>query len=139
MDLASDFINRIRLDEDVVAVLVFGSASRGNLQPLSDLDLAVLLSDKLSKVQRMEKQLDLLGLANFIFKTDEIDLIILNEATPRMAHNILKTGMVLFIRDQNSYTDFRERITRHYLDFKYFRDSFDREFLKGIGYNGRTN
>lgn len=139
MDLAPDFINRIRLDNDVAAVIVFGSASQGNLQPLSDLDLAVLLSSRLSKDKQMEKQLGLLGLANFIFKTDEIDLIILNETTPRMAYNILKTGMVLFIRDKNSYTDFRERITRHYLDFKYFRDSFDREFLKGIGYNGRTN
>lgn len=139
MDLAPDFINRIRLDNDVAAVIVFGSASQGNLQPLSDLDLAVLLSSRLSKDKQMEKQLSLLGLANFIFKTDEIDLIILNETTPRMAYNILKTGMVLFIRDKNSYTDFRERITRHYLDFKYFRDSFDREFLKGIGYNGRTN
>lgn len=139
MDLAPDFIKRIRLDDDVAAVIIFGSASQGNLRPLSDLDLAVLLSDGLSKNQRMEKQLSLLGLANFIFKTDEIDLVILNEASPRMAYNILKTGMVMFIRDKNLYTDFRERITRHYLDFKYFRDSFDREFLEGIGYNGRTN
>ena len=139
LDLAPDFVNCIRQDNDVAAVLVFGSASRGKLKPLSDLDLAVLLSSRLSKNERMEKQLDLLGIANSMFRTDEIDLIVLNDTPPRIAHNILKTGVLLFIRDKNFYSDFRERIVRQYLDFKYFRDSFDQEFLKGIGDNGRTN
>jgi uncharacterized protein len=137
--LAPDFINRIRPDGDVAAVILFGSVAQGKLKPLSDLDLALLLSSRMAKDERMEKQLNLLALANSIFRTDEIDLIVLNDAPPRMAHNILKTGMVLFVRDKNSFSDFRERITRLYLDFKYFRDSFDREFLKGIGYYGRTN
>lgn len=29
-----------------------------------------------------------------------------------------------------------EKTTKIYLDFKFFRDNFDRVFLKGIGYNG---
>ncbi len=133
---APDFVSHLRLDNDVVAVIVFGSAAQGNLKPLSDLDLAVLLSSRLSKDARMEKQLDLLGIANTIFRTDEIDLIVLNDAPHRIAYNILKTGILLFIGDKNAYSDFWERIVWRYLDFNFFRNSFDRDFLKGIGYNG---
>lgn len=69
LDSAPDFVNRMRLDNDVVAVIVFGSAAQGMLKPLSDIDLAILLSNRLSKDARMEKQLDLLGIANSIFRT----------------------------------------------------------------------
>jgi len=134
-----DFIEYIRRDKDITAVFVFGSAAKGNLKPLSDLDLAVLLSDKLSKEDRKQKELDLTGTCNAIFQTDEIDLIILNDAPPRIAHHILKSGELLFLRNEMEYLDFSERIQRQYLDFKYYRNNFDQAFLEGIGYLGRTH
>lgn len=139
LDSLSDVVDRMRQDGDIRCVFLFGSAATGSLKPLSDIDLAVLLTNTLNKEERVQKQLDLFDICNTVFKTDEIDLIILNDAPPRFVHHILKTGKLLFAIDKNEFVEFRERVTREYLDFKYFRDSFEQAFMKGIGYGGRTD
>jgi len=49
---------------------------------------------------------------------------------------VLKTGKLLYFKNKTELIDFRDQVMKNYLDFKYFRDSFDHAFLKGIGYNG---
>jgi uncharacterized protein len=123
-------------DKDVVALYSFGGLARDSLKPLSDLDFGMLLSDGLDSRQRFEKHIKLIGLFTDSLKTDEIDLIIMNDAPPNMAFQILKTGKLLFCNDKSALTDFRDHLVKFYLDFKYKRDVFDAAFLKGIGYHG---
>jgi len=120
-------------DQDVLALYLFGSGARNRLQPLSDLDFGILLVKRLGKKQRFEKQIDLIGRFNDFFGTDEIDLVVLNDAPPRFSFNILKYGNLLFFRDKKTIIDFREQVLKYYLDFKYFRADFDRVFVEGIG------
>jgi len=114
----------------------FGSTVKYELKPLSDLDFAILLSSQLTKQQRFDKHLELIGIFNNVFRTDEIDLIILNDVPLRICYTVLKTGKLLYFRKKDDLVDFRDQVLKYYLDFKYFRDSFDKTFLKGIGYNG---
>ena len=120
----------------VLALFVFGSAARQSLKPLSDLDFGVVLSFDLSKKERFEKHLELIGLFNEIFHTDEIDLVVMNDAPARFSHRIFKEGKLLFCRDRVALANFYEMVLKGYLDFKFYRDSFDKEFIKGVGYNG---
>jgi len=129
MERVSHVIPLVSYDQDVLVLYLFGSGAQNRLQPLSDLDFGILLSRRLDKKQRFEKQIDFFG-------TDEIDLVILNDAPPRFAFNILKHGKILFLRDKKAIIDFREQVSNYYLDFKYFREDFDRTFLEGIGYHG---
>ena len=129
-------VQTVSKDPDIVALYAFGSLAKDALKPLSDLDFAVLLYDRLDNKQRFRKHLDLIGLFNSHFQTDEIDLILLNEAPPRFSFYITGTGAVLFCRDRSVLVDFIEKTRKHYLDFRYFREGFDKEFLRGIGYNG---
>lgn len=131
-----EIVRVLSRDSDVSALYSFGSMARGTLGPLSDLDFAVLLSGALDKKERFDKQLQLIGVFNDIFQTDEIDLVLLNDAPPGFCFNILKTGSLLYCRDKMEVVDFRERLVKLYLDFRYFRDSFDENFLTGIGYHG---
>ena len=48
----------------------------------------------------------------------------------------MKTGKLLYCRDQNRLIDFIEKTKKLYLDFKPVRDQFDRVFLEGIGRTG---
>ena len=123
-------------DRDVVAFYTFGSLANGKLKPLSDLDFGVLLSNALDRKERFEKSIDLLGVFNSTLKTDEVDLVILNDGPLRFAYNIIKTGNLLFCRDRSQLTDFIEKTIKYFLDFRPARDRFDREFLRGIGYHG---
>ncbi|MBW2370132.1 MAG: nucleotidyltransferase domain-containing protein [Deltaproteobacteria bacterium] len=131
-----EIVRAVSVDEDIQAMYFFGSASDGVLHPLTDLDFGVLLHTRLNKNQRFEKHLELIGLFTQTFKTDEIDLLIMNDVPPRISRNIIKSGKRLFMRDKNALVDFSDTISKLYLDFKFYRDHFDNEFLKGIGYDG---
>jgi len=141
--LPDDVITRIELsiariaeNKSVVAFYAFGSQTEGNLKPLSDLDFGVLLSDSLDKQGRFHKSIDLLGILNETLKTDEVDLVILNDNPLRFSYHILKTGKLLHCRDHNRLKDFIEKTTKLYLDFKPALYAFDQVFLEGIGYHG---
>lgn len=131
-----DLIQAVKQHSEVIALYSFGSAVTYELKPLSDLDFAILLSSQLSKQQRFEKHLELIGIFNNVFRTDEIDLIILNDVPLRICYTVLKTGKLLYFGKKDDLVDLRDQVLKYYLDFKYFRDSFDKIFLKGIGYNG---
>ncbi len=126
----------IRADKEVVAFYLFGSAASGKLKPLSDLDFAVLLNQKLSKTEILEKNLELIGIISEHLNTDEFDLVILNTAPQRFVHNILKTGKLQFCKNNTFLIDFMEMNNKMYLDFRYFRDQFDEIFLKRISNYG---
>ncbi|BBO88479.1 type VII toxin-antitoxin system MntA family adenylyltransferase antitoxin [Desulfosarcina ovata] len=131
-----EIIKAIEADPVVVVLFAFGSLATGPLKPLSDLDFGILLDDRLDKRQRFDKHIQLIGLFSDTFRTDEIDLIILNDAPPRMAFQIFKTGKILVCRSTAALIDFRERLVTQYLDFKCMRDAFDAVFLEGVGYHG---
>ena len=129
-------ITRIAKDRDVIALYAFGSLAESSLKPLSDLDFGILISDSLDKQELFHKSIDLIGILNETLKTDEVDLVILNNDPIRFAYHILRTGKLLYCRDQNRLIDFIEKTKKMYLDFKPFREQFDRVFLEGIGYHG---
>lgn len=131
-----DLIQSLKQHSEVAALYSFGGAAKNELKPLSDLDYAILLSDQISKRQRIEKHLELIGIFNNVFRTDEIDLIILNDVPLRFCFMILKTGKLLYFRNKDALIDLRDQVLKYYLDFKYFRDSFDKVFLEGVGYDG---
>ncbi|MGB2930167.1 MAG: nucleotidyltransferase domain-containing protein [Desulfobacterales bacterium] len=136
MERLPGLIQAVKQHSEVVAFYSFGSAINNELKPLSDLDFAILLSGQLNRQQRFKKHLELIGIFNTIFRTDEIDLTILNDAAFRFCFVVLKTGKLLYFKNKTELIDFRDQVMKNYLDFKYFRDSFDHTFLKGIGYNG---
>ena len=125
-------------DRDIIAFFVFGSAVNGRLKPLSDIDLAVLLNTEMNKAQLFNKGLDLRSTIAEVLKTEEFDLVNLNLAPARFAHNIITDGRLLFCNNNPVLADFIEKNTREYLDFKYYRDDFDRTFRELLTekYNG---
>ena len=131
-----EIIQIVAADSDVTALYAFGGLAAGVLKPLSDLDFGILLNDRLDKGQRFDKHIELIGVFTDIFKTDEIDLINMNDAPLRFAFQILKTGKMLVCGNAGALTRFRERLVKSYLDFKCMRESFDAVFLEGIGYHG---
>ena len=136
IDRIPELIEQIEKDTAVVALYSFGSLATGNLKPLSDLDFGILVSSKLGKQKRFDKHLDLIGKFNEVLRTDEVDLVMMNDAPMRFSHNIIKSGKLLYFSSKPELTDFIEKTIKLYLDFRFFRDAFDDTFLKGIGYSG---
>jgi len=131
-----ELVRALDADKDVIALYAFGSLANDALNPMSDLDFGILLNTRLDEGRRFDKHIELIGVFTDIFKTDEIDLINMNDAPFRIAFQIIKTGKLLVCGNAGALTRFRERLVKSYLDFKCMRRSFDAVFLEGIGYHG---
>lgn len=115
--LAADFAQQ----SEVVAVYLFGSYASGCISHLSDVDIAILFSHHLSKEAMSETYDDYYHLICQRLKTNEVDLLILNEVPLSFAYEIIKEGKIIYVRDENELKDFQERVTRHYLDTAFLR------------------
>jgi len=117
----------------IVVAYVFGSFKRGEIRPLSDIDLAVLLDRNLSKTERLEIQIELFDDLIEFLGTDEIDLIILNDVPLSMQYGVLKDKKILYYSDKEKLVDFETEVVKKYLEIKPLRDEFNREFIKRVG------
>ena len=92
--LATFFASR----PEVLEAYVFGSTARNDTRPDSDLDLAVYI-DRSAPTPPLGHQVELLTELTAIAKTEAVDLVILNHATPLLYHRVLRDGRRLYAKD----------------------------------------
>ncbi len=117
------------LDEVVLAYL-FGSHARGQAGPLSDIDVAVLLVDGLDDSHAFEKRLALMDHISHHMQTNEVDVLILNEAPLALAYRVLRDGVLIYCRDEARRVGFTARTVSMYLDFKPILERHERAILE---------
>jgi predicted nucleotidyltransferase len=106
-------LDRIAKERDIVALYAFGSLTTGDLKPLSDLDFGILVSGRLDKQKRFDKHLDLLGKFNEVLKTDEVDLVMMNDAPMRFSHNIIKSGKLIYCQNKTELYSYIVKIRQN--------------------------
>ena len=102
--------------EGVVAAMLIGSQARGNPGPLSDVDIAVWHDPDLASRGRFDLQLELSGQATRALETDEVDVVLLNNAPPLMRHRAIRDGKRLVERDHDERVRLETRAIIEYLD-----------------------
>ena len=95
---------------------LFGSQAARRTHPSSDVDVAVLLDESLTSDERFAERLRLLGDLSRIFGTDNVDLVVLNEAPPLLAYETLRHGVLLYCADAQTRIEFQVRTRRAYED-----------------------
>jgi len=123
----------VALDRDgVVAAMLFGSQATGNAGPLSDVDVAVWADPALERSGRFDLRLELMRVASRALHTDEVDLIILNDAPPLLQHRALRDAQRLVERDPRARVRLETRAMLDYLDTKPLRELFGSAVLKRL-------
>lgn len=102
--------------EGVVAGLLIGSQARGNPGPLSDVDIAVWHEPGLDSRGRFDLQLGIAAEAGRALGTDEIDIVLLNDAPPLMQQRAIRDGKRLVERDRGERVRLETRAILDYLD-----------------------
>ena len=100
----------------VLLAYLFGSQVTGRTHQESDIDVAVLLDESLTADQRLQERLALLNVLCSVFNNDNVDLVILNDATPLLAYEALRGGQLLFCPDESARIEFQVRTVRTYED-----------------------
>ncbi len=98
----------------VDAVYLFGSSVNGKMTGISDIDLAILFSEnKIVDIDRLDIMSRLSSAAG-----RDVDLVILNDASPLLYHEILLTGKLILennrecriqreVKNRKLYEDYR--------------------------------
>jgi len=102
---------------------VFGSAVSGYQHEESDLDIAVLIDAEFWRTVKsaLEYQSALIVKLQRKFETDQLDLILLNDASPLLANQVVSTGQLLYCQNNQEKNNFIVRTKQRYLDTKPLR------------------
>ncbi len=120
--------NYLEAREDVAFAYLFGSMVSGKPAPLSDVDIAVYLTEG----DFSEKRLELIGDLSDILGTDRVDLVILNTAPPGLRARAVRSRTVLADRQPFTRHAFESKALRVYMDFSKLENSIlKRRYLHG--------
>jgi predicted nucleotidyltransferase len=100
--------------EGMCLVYLFGSQVEGNLGPMSDYDLAVLV-DRAVDGRRVQAHLAH-ELARALH-TDRIDVILLNRAPIELAYAVIAQGKLLYERDVATRVEYEAGVLGRYGDY----------------------
>lgn len=110
-------LNSIVSAYNIKLLYIFGSYAQNKNNKNSDLDIAVLLEDGYNPIIKLSIIGDLVG----IFKRDDIDLVILNNANPVLRHQIIKYGKILYEDREETKVNFEVKALKEYMDMEHFR------------------
>lgn len=113
--------------DNIVFAYIFGSYVRKQLRSDSDIDIAIYLDTKMD----LDTYLDLKMKLTDACKR-EVDLIILNEATPLLKHQIYLYNRLLFTRDKSMESNFKVKTLFEYNDMKPYLDLSYRKMIERI-------
>ncbi len=110
----------------VSLVFAHGSYVSGKMREGSDLDLAVLFRKKPDAAIVLKLQYELSELLEA-----EVDLAVLNEASPIFARQVLENGKEIFCRNERQKHRFVLKVLNEYEDLKYCRRDIEKHISRG--------
>ena len=114
---------------NVVLAYLFGSEAKDTTNSESDIDIAVLLSDQVPQAEYGQRVVGLNTELIGIFQRDAIDIALLNNASPLLAFQVVRHGVVIYDPDHR-YVSFYIDTFNRYADTQPLRDLQWQYYLK---------
>lgn len=109
--------NLLEPRREVLEAYLFGSHARGEAQPHSDLDIAVYIDEEAAEKSVFGYRAQLATELIAGLHSNDIDLLILNQAPPVLYYHVLRDGIRLLARDMRATTTREGRAVSRYCDF----------------------
>ncbi|MCM8768588.1 MAG: nucleotidyltransferase domain-containing protein [Candidatus Omnitrophica bacterium] len=119
-------------EKGVQLVFVYGSVVSGHFGPRPDLDVGIVL------VPGVQPSLDLYSELYYFFTEilpfpgKELDLVFLNQVSLPLQLEVAYEGKLLYEREKGAAFEYKEMVTRQYLDFQHHLKKFDAVLLEAI-------
>jgi len=113
---------------EIQLAFLFGSEAAGSPRTDSDVDIAVLYRP--NQLPGSDALLELNDRLTALLKR-EVDLVVLNRASPIIRMQVLKHGKKIIEKDHRVYADFFVRTINEYDDLKRVRAVVEKNIMKG--------
>lgn len=114
-------------------IFLFGSHAKNRVTAKSDLDIGVYLRNRIPSKKVWELQCSLID----VYKRCDIDLIILNDASPLLLFDLLLNHKIIYMRDDHALYSFfswaRKRYWQYQGHFKKYALQLENVRLKATG------
>lgn len=111
--LIESSVEQLKTLPSVLGVVLFGSYARGESTPISDIDLCVIDDLKVSSQERA-KALD--------YCSSLVSVSLFSELPLYVQFEVLSDGVVLWLRNEESFLELKERVVLEYMDTRYLWD-----------------
>ncbi|MBI4850070.1 MAG: nucleotidyltransferase domain-containing protein [Nitrospirae bacterium] len=111
---------------DTVLVFLFGSFASRQMTRKSDIDIGILFGQQPGFYELSDMKENLSAL----LKRD-VDLVVLNDASPILRMQVLKKGRIVYRPDKKYYSEFYGDTVKQYDDLKQIRKKCEEGILKG--------
>ena len=118
--------NLLSSDNNIILVFLFGSYTSGKITSDSDLDIAFYFH-KLPDIYTINTLREQLSAA----LASEVDIVVLNNASPVIKMQVLKNGILLINKDHKIYNTFFLNTVNEYDDLKQTRKEIENNILQG--------
>lgn len=98
-------------------IVLFGSHAKGKAKKSSDIDIGIYLRNEISSRKVRCLMEDIIH----IFKSDKIDIVILNRASPLLLFEIAKNNKLLYERSKDLFLNFKLLSMKRYWEYSKFR------------------
>lgn len=134
--MRKNLANFFRRQKDVKIAYLFGSVAKGESGPLSDIDIAVYMDEKLSRMERSKRKLFMIYEISGILNTDNFDLVVMNDSPLLLNFSIIRDGLLLKIADESKKVKLETDIMSMYLDRDYYDEICIKKDFERIGTRG---
>jgi len=102
---------------EVLEAYLFGSVARGRAQAHSDIDVAVFVNPEVTPSGGFGYRAELTTELMAGLGTNEVDVVVLNQAPPLLYHRVLRDGIRVLSRNLKETTVREARAVSRYCDF----------------------
>lgn len=102
--------------KEIQAAYIFGSVATRRARADSDVDVAVLVDRRVRPAHMLTYRLKLMADLGSALLRPDVEVVILNEAPPLLAHRILSKGKLVFERSASARVRFQVRTASRYFD-----------------------
>lgn len=119
----------------VLFAYLYGSFATGNVNPFSDLDIAIYV-DKISPTKHLKLELLLaLEIDEKMNSCVASEVRIINDVPLVIKGEIVTNGLLIFSKDEAARVDFETSVRRVYFDFLPVLYNYRNTYLEGIASN----
>jgi predicted nucleotidyltransferase len=125
-------LNKTLIEDQCIGLaILFGSIVTGFEQPFSDVDIGIVFSDfEKKRNDPVGVYYNLYEEFKLKFNKDKIDIVYLQETPLSLQFKAITEGIVIYEVNPLFTANYKEHVTKLYLDFKFFEGIFDEVFLR---------